>query len=221
MSAPLKNSLWNFILHCLHMKETSYGGAVWDSIVRLLAESFYKEPLDSVPLSEYEENGILEEELSGYRFVAGRLEPLTNPTEIATIEEAIDAAGRQGLGGVRVHLDTALTHFGARPTPDYRNAIKESIAAVESALFQINGAKTSGLKDALAQFEKKVPPLHPAMRQGFLSLYGYTSDEDGIRHAILDESTVGFDEAKFMLVSCSAFVNFLIGKAASAGLLKR
>jgi hypothetical protein len=59
------------------------------------------------------------------------------------------------------------------------------------------------------------------MRQGFLSLYGYTSDEDGIRHAILDESTVGFDEAKFMLVSCSAFVYFLIGKAEAAGLLKR
>jgi hypothetical protein len=63
--------------------------------------------------------------------------------------------------------------------------------------------------------------LHPALEKAFLSLYGYSSDEDGIRHPILDDpSSVGFDEAKFMLVACSAFVNFLIAKAGAAGLLK-
>ena len=53
----------------------------------------------------------------------------------------------------------------------------------------------------------------------FVQLYGYTSDEDGIRHAILnDDAVVGLDEAKFFLVACSAFVNFLIAKAESAEL---
>ncbi len=41
-----------------------------------------------------------------------------------------------------------------------------------------------------------------------LKLYGYSSDEDGIRHAILEEKEIGFDEAKFMLVACSGFVNY-------------
>jgi hypothetical protein len=75
------------------------------------------------------------------------------------------------------------------------------------------------LKDALDAIERKVP-LHGAMKKGFLSLYGYTSDEDGIRprnHGCADR--LGFDEAKFMLVSCSAFANFLISKAANAQLL--
>ena len=61
--------------------------------------------------------------------------------------------------------------------------------------------------------------IHGSLMAGFLKLYGYTSDEDGIRHAILDEPNVGLVEAKYMLVSCSAFVNYLIEKAAAAGLL--
>ena len=49
-------------------------------------------------------------------------------------------------------------------------------------------------------------------------LYGYTSDADGIRHALLDESDLDFEDAKFMLVSCSAFTNYLKGKAIKAGI---
>ncbi|WGS63939.1 hypothetical protein [Marinitoga aeolica] len=54
-------------------------------------------------------------------------------------------------------------------------------------------------------------------------LYGYTSDEKGIRHALLEgESTnISFDEAKFMLVSCSAYVNYLIEKVSKIGLIEK
>ena len=62
--------------------------------------------------------------------------------------------------------------------------------------------------------------IHGALKSAFNKLYGYTSDESGIRHAILDDPNIGFDEAKFMVVSCSAFVNFLISKAEKAALLK-
>jgi hypothetical protein len=65
----------------------------------------------------------------------------------------------------------------------------------------------------------KKTELHGALKSAFNKLYGYTSDEDGIRHAILEEKEVGFDEAKYMIVACSAFVNFLISKAAATGLL--
>lgn len=37
----------------------------------------------------------------------------------------------------------------------------------------------------------------------------YTSDEGGIRHAMLEEPNIGYDEAKYMAVACSAFVNFI------------
>jgi hypothetical protein len=50
------------------------------------------------------------------------------------------------------------------------------------------------------------------LSKAFESLYGYTSDANGIRHALMDASTLGFADAKFMLVCCSAFVNFLVAK---------
>ena len=50
------------------------------------------------------------------------------------------------------------------------------------------------------------------MKAAFEKLYGYTSDASGVRHAgKLGGPDSTFEEAKFMLVSCSAFVNYLIG----------
>jgi hypothetical protein len=51
-------------------------------------------------------------------------------------------------------------------------------------------------------------------------MYGYTSDESGIRHGMLDDPNVGFPEAKFMIIACSAFANYLVLKADSVGLIK-
>jgi hypothetical protein len=63
--------------------------------------------------------------------------------------------------------------------------------------------------------------LHGALVKGFKSLYGYTSDKGGVRHAVLEQPNVGLDETKLMLVACSAFVSFLISKANLAELLWR
>jgi hypothetical protein len=122
------------------------------------------------------------------------------------------------MAGVSSHMTQALALLGQKPEPDYRNSIKESINAVESAAKFIDGSKGSGLRGALNRLARSVQ-LHPAMQEAFLKLYGYTSNEDGIRHALLDAPNVGYDEAKFMLVACSAFANFLIGRAEDAGLL--
>ena len=51
--------------------------------------------------------------------------------------------------------------------------------------------------------------------KAFNMLYGYTSDANGIRHAgNIGGPSSTFEEAKFMLVSCSAFVNYLIAVSA-------
>jgi hypothetical protein len=63
--------------------------------------------------------------------------------------------------------------------------------------------------------------IHPALGKGFGSLYGFTSDEKGIRHALLDEPAAQVDEtdALYMLGSCASFVSYLINKARHEGLL--
>ena len=61
--------------------------------------------------------------------------------------------------------------------------------------------------------------MHPDMKEAFKKLYHYTSDSGGIRHALMDQKTQPlFDDAKFMLVSCSAFVNYLVSKVAKSGI---
>jgi len=165
-------------------------------------------------------NHIFAEELSGYRFVAGELAPISGPDEVAAIEGALAVTSQTGLTGAHAHITAALRLLAKRPDPDYRNSVKESISAVEALAKQLGTAESQGLAGALDELGKKMP-LHGGLRAGLLKLYGYTSDEGGIRHAMLEESNVGFDEAKYMAVACSAFVNFLAAKADAAGLLRR
>ena len=55
--------------------------------------------------------------------------------------------------------------------------------------------------------------INPNMKRGIEALYDYTSDEQGIRHALLEESAnVTFDEAQFMLSACAAFVSYFINR---------
>jgi hypothetical protein len=165
-------------------------------------------------------NYMLAREVSGYRFVSGILSPISNPTEADAISGVLQQSQQAGLFGVQQHIRTALALLSKKPDPDYRNSVKESISAVESAVKSISGESRGGLDAALDALSKKVQ-VHGGLKAAFKSLYGYSSDEDGVRHAILDEPNVGFDEAKYMLVSCSAFANFLMSKAEKAGLLPR
>ena len=164
-------------------------------------------------------NDLMERELSGYRFVSDFLTPISDKVEVDEIETAVNQARDRGLLGTHEHIRTALQLLGKKPKPDYRNAIKESISAIESIVKQISGKESPGLEGALKEFSKHIE-IHGALQSGFIKLYGYSSDEDGIRHPILDPPNVGFAEAKFMIVACSAFVNFLICKAEAAGFFK-
>jgi hypothetical protein len=130
-------------------------------------------------------NHLFEEELSGYRFVGGELVPLSSPAEVAAIESALSTTLTTGLAGAHAHITSALRLLAKRPDPDYRNSIKESISAVEALAKQLGTSDSQGLAGALTELGKKIP-LHGGLRTGLLSLYGYTSDEGGIRHAMLE-----------------------------------
>ena len=154
---------------------------------------------------------VLEEESSAYRFVGGKITEITSEEEISEIEEALETP----LTPVRTHLDDALKLLSDRKLRDYRNSIKESISAVEAICRLITKDKKATLGQALKEVETKVG-LHGALKNAFSSLYGYTSNAEGIRHALMKEPELSFEDAKFMLVSCSAFINYLISKVEKA-----
>jgi len=169
--------------------------------------------LDGMRLLEAEQyikivNVFLEAEMSGYRFVGNEIGEITNTQEITTIEEAIKKS--EPLSPVHVHLKDALSKLINRSKPDYRNSIKESISAVEAACRLLTKDSSATLGAALKKIEDSGVKLHPALIKAWSSLYGFTNDANGIRHALFDEPNNSFGEAKYMLVSCSAFVNYLI-----------
>jgi hypothetical protein len=160
-------------------------------------------------------NDILEEELSAYRFIDSSISPITSELEIGEIEKAL--AVQNKLEPVADHLRRALELLSKKESPDYRNSIKESISAVEAICQLIASDNRATLGKALKEIEKTIG-VHPSLKSALDKLYGYTSDADGIRHVLLEESSLGFEDAKFMLVVCSAFTNFLISKSLKAGI---
>jgi hypothetical protein len=150
-------------------------------------------------------NFVLERELSGYRIVSGQVVDITDKQEVEMLEEALRDTR---FAGVNAHLKRALELLADRERPDYRNSIKESISAVESMARVIANNPKATLGDALKALEKG-GKLHPALKDGFSKLYGYTSDKEGIRHAMMDEPNIYAADAKFFLLSCTSFVNYL------------
>lgn len=165
-------------------------------------------------------NFILKRELAGYRFVNGKLAPITSEQEINEIEKAINLTSENNLKGVNIHLNEALNKLSDKKYPDYRNSIKESISAVESLCQQITNDPKAELGKALKMLKDKFQ-IHGALEKGFKSIYGYTSDGDGIRHAMMEESNLDQEDALFMIISCSAFINYLIAKAIKSELINK
>ena len=156
-------------------------------------------------------NEILQREMAGYRFVDELIAPITDEAEISEIEAAIDGNNHS----VTEQLRTSLRYLTDRDNPDYRNSVKESISAVEGLVKSTLGTDQGTLGNLIKNLDDKAP-LHAAFKDALSKLYGYTSDEGGIRHALLDDSRdVTFEEAKFMLVVCSAFINYVRGSVSS------
>lgn len=160
-------------------------------------------------------NKVLEKESSAYRFVSGRVTQITSKLEIDEIEQAINSP----LKTVNTHLETALQLLSDKENPDYRNSVKESISAVESLCQKITGKNKVTLGQALDLLEREGNiSLAQSFRQGLDKIYGFSSSSEGIRHGLSDESNLKYEDAKFMLVLCSAFTNYLISKTADTGI---
>lgn len=85
-----------------------------------------------------------------------------------------------------------------QPTHSSADSIRESIHAVESAVRAVEPQKD--FSKAIAILETKFG-IHGALKSGFTS-----SDENGIRHSLIDDPQAKVDEtdALFMIGACAA-----------------
>ena len=178
------------------IKSWMFGKANWYEIYDLI--EFLSE-VDSQLLNiNFSEacNYALTKEVAGYRIVNNQVVQITSNEEIIEIENALK---NDKWKSVNTHIETALILLADRKNPDFRNSIKESISAVEALCIIITGNKNTTLGKALVEIEKS-HKIHGALKSAFSSLYGYTSDSGGIRHALTeDDSIIEFEDAKLML----------------------
>ena len=184
----------------------------WIQVYRFLE---YLVALDAENSDLYQQrfNHYLDKEKSAYRFVKGKITPLTSIIEISEISTALEQP--DSFYGAKEHLERALQHLSEKLDPDYRNSIKESISAVESV---IKVLVPNSAKETLGETLKKLAierKSHKGLWNGFSNIYGWTGAEAGIRHGIVDNESPTQADAKFMLVACSAFVNYLIASLAT------
>ena len=155
-------------------------------------------------------NRILKSENSAYILLKSwDIVPITEESEIECIQESLEVP----YENVKKHIKDAIKLFKEEPK-NYRNSIKESISAVEVMCRELTGMPKATLWDALKHLKESWVEIHPALEKGYSCIYWYTNDEWWIRHGFkMNSIEVTFDDAKYMLVSCSAFINYLIWKS--------
>lgn len=233
LSESLFNEIWHSFLKEPIDERPQYWSNTYDMIKKLFFEIFlwneiydfveflpnnydlYKEESVSIVIADLykqEINKVLERENSAYRFVDDCIVQITSEEEIKSIESIIDIDCK--YFSVQTHIKTALKHLSDKKNPDYRNSIKESISGVESMCKIITQLEKVTLGEAL-KIMNKDHNYHSAFLLGMEKIYGFTSDSQGIRHSLLDESNLDYSDALYMLISCSAFINYLMYKSKS------
>lgn len=178
-------------------------------IIWYICDWFIRENPNTQQIFSMYFNDIFERECVGYRFVSGKIVGITDNGEMQAVEQAASSP----FNACRSHIAKAVGFLADRENKDYKNCVKESISAVEAICKIIAAEPSSDLSKAIKHLKKGGVNIHPTLESAWDKIYAYTCDVGGIRHAEkLFESDVTFEQAKYMLVSCSAFVNYLISE---------
>lgn len=152
-------------------------------------------------------NRVFERTLADYRVIEGHIVQIGSVVEAEAVAEA--ATSETVLKAARDHIHRATAALAERAHPDYVGVIRESILAAESLARHLTGKSTLGA--AVTELKRSRPDLHPALTEGWKSIYGWTCDDAGIRHGGARVANPSLSLARWMLVSCSAFITYLSG----------
>ncbi len=106
------------------------------------------------------------------------------------------------------HFSKAVSYM-AGPSPDWPNAAKEAVTAVESLAKIVSDREDETLGKAVAHL-RATGKLAPPLDRVFDALWGYTSSTPGVRHGGTSPPTITETEAAFVVnLSASAILYLL------------
>lgn len=150
---------------------------------------------------------------AAYRVIEKTIMPVSEAEEVEAIRHDLTSIRSSPFVGAYRHLESAMSLISSG---DDAGAVRESIHAVESACKQLE-PNAATLGPALKALEAS-GAIHGGLKEAFLRLYGYASDEEGVRHALVFKDTAAVDEADgiFMFAACAAFIGYLSRKKLAA-----
>ena len=124
----------------------------------------------------------------------------------AEVQEAINKAKMSRYEQARTHLKEAADLLYDDNKPNYGGSMMASIKALELVVREITGE--NDIQKGIGSLGNKGIKLHSQFQQAIINLYRFTSD-DGVRHAHPNPVQNDEETALFMLVVCSAIINFI------------
>ncbi|MCY4449301.1 MAG: hypothetical protein OXE02_10735 [Chloroflexi bacterium] len=147
---------------------------------------------------------VLVRENVDHRLLNGRFIPVSDDVEKEAIATAMDNANVPAH--IRAQIDKAVDFIR---TGDYRQSAHEAVSAVEAQCRIIIGKPDATLGTALKELGGQWQ-LHPALVKTYSQMYGWSSNESGVRHSIRpdSETMVDYPLAKLILIQCAGFINY-------------
>lgn len=141
--------------------------------------------------------------------------PAVTPQEGEAIQQCLADLAESGMDGALKHLRNAGQHVN---NGQWGASVRESIHAVESVAKIVIEDERATLSDGLKKLKGRHWGVHPAFAKALSALYGWTSDEAGVRHAATAKmENVDKAEAVFMLGACASFCTYLLEKKRGQG----
>jgi hypothetical protein len=123
--------------------------------------------------------------------------------------------GDPRLADARKHYEKALQFFRSLSKPDYENAVKESVCAVEAAgksLFPASRAATLGDLAKWLSTTKDVS-VPKGLVQTITGIYAYRSGGDGVGHGGASGGRATAEVAEYVLAVCASQIIYLVDVA--------
>ena len=111
----------------------------------------------------------------------------------------------------RAQFNKAVNLIQQRPDPDYANAIKDIVGAVESVSNIIKGTKGSTLSSLMDQTPYK-NEIDPTILDAIKKIYAYRGNAEAVAHGAKGNTPVGEQEANLMITLSSGIIAYLIAK---------
>ena len=137
-----------------------------------------------------------------------RIWPRTSEAQGKAVQNAVAMLKECQLPAAVTHLRQAADHLDLG---NHADAIVDCIHAVESVARFFDPKASETLGPAIDSLQRQGVLKHPALAKVIRVLYGFTSNEEGVRHALVfnDEADVDINEAMLMFGACASLAAYL------------